>query len=170
MEPSTAAYELIKKWEGLSLRACKAIPTEKYYTIGYGHYGPDVQKGQLITQQRAEELMYRDVASFAPKLSQKCEHLTQRQYDALVSLIYNIGWYNFSTSMTFNYARLSNWQCDPLLCARRIILWIRAGGQVLLGLVHRRIDEANYFLGYEHFRLKDGQICEYYQNKKSHGK
>ena len=161
MEPSEKAYELIRKWEGLSLRACKAIPSEKYYSIGYGHYSPDINKGQVITIQQAEELMHQDVATFATKLSRKCEHLTQRQFDALVSLIYNIGWYSFSTSMTFNYARLCNWQTKPILCARRIILWTRAGGKVLLGLQRRRIDEANYFMGTETFYLKDGQICEH---------
>ena len=40
---------LIKRFEGCRLKAYKPVPTEKYWTIGWGHYGPDVREGQTIT-------------------------------------------------------------------------------------------------------------------------
>ena len=47
---------LIKTFEGCRLTAYKPVSTEKYYTIGYGHYGPDVKEGMTITQAQAEKL------------------------------------------------------------------------------------------------------------------
>jgi GH24 family phage-related lysozyme (muramidase) len=44
MNISQKGINLIKSYEGLMLHAYKPLPTEKYYTIGYGHYGSDVNK------------------------------------------------------------------------------------------------------------------------------
>ena len=49
MKASNDLNILIKYWEGESLKAYKAHPSEKYWTIGYGHYGPDVYEGMEIT-------------------------------------------------------------------------------------------------------------------------
>ena len=51
-----AGLSLLKSLEGCKLTAYK-LANEKYYTIGYGHYGADVKKGMTITQQEAEEFM-----------------------------------------------------------------------------------------------------------------
>lgn len=161
MKPSEKAYELIKQFEGLQLRAYKAIPSEKYYTIGYGHYSKDIRKGQLITQNQAEQFLHQDVADFAQKLATDCPNLEQNQYDALISLIYNIGWYNFRHSMTREKVKNMHTKWLPIQAARQITLWVRAGGKVLLGLQKRRVIEANHFLGYNCFELKDGNIIEH---------
>lgn len=161
MEPSSQAYEMIKSFEGLRCRAYKAIKTEKYYTIGYGHYGSDVKKNEYITVKQAEELMHADVAKYAHKLDVHNPTFVQNQYDALISLIYNIGWYNFAHSMTGVLAKQLNTTTTPIFVARRIILWDKSAGQVLLGLQRRRIIEANHFLGYEAFVLENGQIYEH---------
>lgn len=62
MKISEKGIELIKSFEGFSPVACKCLPSEKYYTIGYGHYGADVKAGQTITKEGALELLKRDVA------------------------------------------------------------------------------------------------------------
>ena len=46
--------------EGLKLEAYK-LPGEKYFTIGYGHYGPDVKKGMKISEEKAEKLLEKDI-------------------------------------------------------------------------------------------------------------
>lgn len=158
MKPSNEAYRLIRQHEGLSLRACKAIPEEKYYSIGYGHNSPEVKKGQTITTDYAETLLKQDVALYSGKLANACPRLSQRQYDAIVSLIYNIGWYQFRNSMTFIHCRDIGYKYTPESCADRIILWVRAAGRVLPGLQRRRVNEANYFLGYDRYQYKDGKI------------
>lgn len=160
MEPSQHAFELIKKWEQLRCRAYKALPSEKYYTIGYGHFGADVKPNKVITVQQAEKLLEKDVEKYAILLSGFNDKLEQHQYDALVSLVFNIGWYNFKYSMTGNYAHKVNITKAPIDVARRIILWVRSGGKVIYGLQRRRVDEANYFMGYEAFYLQDGEIYE----------
>ena len=53
--------EIIRDAEGLELKAYKPDPTEKYYTIGFGHYGKDVEKDDTITEETAEELLDEDV-------------------------------------------------------------------------------------------------------------
>lgn len=161
MEPSENAFEMIKAWEGLHCRAYKALPSERYYTIGYGHCRPEVKKGQSVTVKEAEQLLKNDVAEYSQLLDAINPTLLQHQYDALISLIYNIGWYNFVTSMTCVVTSSLNRKTTPIDVARRIILWVRSGGKVILGLQRRRVMEANYFLGYECFVLEDGQIYEH---------
>lgn len=161
MKPSEKAFEIIKQWEGLRCRAYKALTTEKYYTIGYGHCGPDVTKNQYITVQTAEQLLKEDVAKYAGMLSELNETLEQHQYDALISLIYNIGWWNFYHSMTAMVVMKLNTTETPISVARRIVLWVRSSGEVVLGLQRRRVMEANYFMGYEAFYMEDGEIYEH---------
>jgi GH24 family phage-related lysozyme (muramidase) len=51
----------LRSKEGLELEAYKPVDSEEYFTIGYGHYGPDVEEGMVITEARAEELLHEDV-------------------------------------------------------------------------------------------------------------
>ena len=51
MKITQECINLIKQFEGISLKAYKARPKEKYYTIGIGHYGPDVKAGMTITDE-----------------------------------------------------------------------------------------------------------------------
>ena len=46
--------------EGLKLEAYK-LPGEKYFTIGYGHYGPDVKEGMKISEEKAEKFLEKDI-------------------------------------------------------------------------------------------------------------
>ena len=55
-----AGLALIKNWEGCRLTAYKPVATEIYWTIGWGHYGPDVKEGQTITQAEADRLLVID--------------------------------------------------------------------------------------------------------------
>ena len=51
----------IREEEGKKLTAYKPVPSEEHYTIGYGHYGPDVKEGMTITEEEAEKLLDKDV-------------------------------------------------------------------------------------------------------------
>ena len=87
MRSSNKAYELIKKYEGLRLIAYKAVSTEKYYTIGYGHYGKNITKGMIITKETAESLLHNDIKKTenAVNIYNPLYSFNQCQYDALVS-------------------------------------------------------------------------------------
>ena len=62
MKTSNNGLLFIKRHEGCRLRAYKCFAHEKYYTIGYGHYGQDVKAGMTITQAQADELLKKDLA------------------------------------------------------------------------------------------------------------
>jgi len=137
MKTSQNGIELIKKFEGCRLDAYKAVPTEKYYTIGYGHYGEDVKKGMVITHAQAEAYLRKDIEKFEKAVNALTFNLNQNQFDALVSFTYNCG--------AGNLKRLvSNRTLADIPDA--ILLYNKSGGKVLKGLVRRRKAERELFL------------------------
>ena len=138
MKTSKKGLELIKKFEGCRLTAYKALPNEKYYTIGYGHCGSDVKKGQTITQEDADMLLAKDVQKFEYRVNAyKKYNWTQNEFDALVSFAYNIG----------NIDGLTNYgQRSKETIAEKMLLYTKSGGQTISGLVKRRQAEKLLFL------------------------
>lgn len=135
---SANGLNLIKSFEGCKLTAYKCLPTEKYYTIGYGHYGPDVTAGMKITKEQAEELFLQDcekaiknVNSFMSKYN-----FNQNQFDALVSFAFNIGSIiQLTASGTRTLEQISS----------KITAYNKSGGRVIAGLVKRRAKEKELF-------------------------
>ena len=93
MKISGQGIALIKSFEGCRLAAYKAVSTEKYYTIGWGHYGADVKAGQTISQGEADALLLSDLQQFVKYTNHYTSSLklNQNQFDALVSFCYNCG-------------------------------------------------------------------------------
>lgn len=91
-----AGIDLIKSFEGLKLTAyvCEA----GRWTVGYGHTGKDVYKGVKITESYALNLLYRDISVFEKTINNLDVNLSQNEFNALVSLVFNIGRENFRTS------------------------------------------------------------------------
>lgn len=132
MELSKVGLNLIKKYEGLRLKAYKPVATEEHWTIGYGHYGADVREGMTITEAQAEDFLMKDCASAVKAVNALKLNFTQNQFDALVSFTYNCG--------AGNLRKL----CKDRTIAEigeKIILYNKAGGKVLNGLVRRRKEE-----------------------------
>lgn len=136
-----AGLALIKNFEGCRLKAYKPVPTETYWTIGWGHYGPDVQEGQTITQAEADRLLASDCQRFAdavdnPKYCPLTAQLNANQRDALISFAFNCGA-----------------GCLQTLCRGRSLpqirdamaLYNKSGGKVLVGLQRRRAAEQQLF-------------------------
>lgn len=91
MKTSARGIDLIKRYESIRLKAYK-LAGEKYYTIGWGHTGPDVTANMTISSERADELLKLDLAKFERYVDQYVPiTLSQLQYDALVSYCYNRG-------------------------------------------------------------------------------
>lgn len=143
MEISQAGLDSIKKHEGLRLRAYR--DAVGIWTIGYGHTGPEVQPGMEITEAEAESILREDVMQ-----AESCieEHvavdLTQGQFDALCSFIFNLGCGAFERSTLL---RLLN-EGDYAGAAQQFGRWVNAGGKPLPGLVKRRGDELAMFSDY----------------------
>lgn len=132
--------ELIKSFEGLRLKAYKAIPSEPYYTIGYGHYGKDVSPDAVIDEDEAIYLLKRDLekAERAVNDLKIANSLNQYQFDALVSFTYNCG--------SGNLKKLVKDRSIEDI-GKAILKYNKANGQVLQGLVRRRQAEHDlYFM------------------------
>ena len=139
MKISEKGIELIISFEGFSKHACKCVPTEKYYTIGYGHYGKDVAKDATITKKDAVKLLKKDLSSFEKKVDKynHIYHFSQNEFDALVSFCYNVG--NID-KLTVNGRRSKSEIADAML------RYTQSGGNELRGLVRRRTMERELFL------------------------
>lgn len=158
MKASDDLKLLIKYWEGVRLKAYKAHPSEEYWTIGYGHYGSDVYEGMEITAEQADAYFEQDITQFeaaARRINEKYGlNANQNQFDALVSLAYNFGpgWVEANTGWRLARYIKSNFRdsygnpIPDLEIADAFAVLCSAGGEILPGLVKRRINEAEIFL------------------------
>ena len=134
---------MLKNFEGLRLHAYK--DAVGVWTIGYGHTGPDVYPGQVITEPQAEALLKGDVKKFEQGVQNLLARAAnQPQFDGLVLLAYNIGLGAFAQSTLL--ARFNAGDIEG--AARQFGEWVLAGGQILRGLVRRRFAEAVRFMAH----------------------
>lgn len=135
---------LIKDFEGFSesVYICPA----GYPTIGYGHL---VKKGENfpeeIGEEEAEELLRIDVKSAENsviRLIGNRRKLSNGQFDALVSFVYNLG----AGALQRSTLRQKCLRGDDEAAAHEFLKWCRAGGRVLNGLLKRRKAEAWLYL------------------------
>ena len=136
MKTSNEGIKLIKSFEGCRLYAYKPVPTEKYYTIGYGHYGSDVRSGMIITQKQAEDMLVNDLVKYENYVNTTGLKLNQNQFDALVSFTYNCG--------NGNLKKLISGRTIPQI-SNALLLYNKSGGKVLAGLTRRRKAEKALF-------------------------
>ena len=141
MKISNKGIELIKNFEGCRLTAYKPVAAETYYTIGYGHYGPDVVKGMTITQAQADEYLKKDITGFEMIVETTCDYLSlnQNEFDALVSFTFNCGGGGL-LQLTANKTRTKKQMMEHILAYNK-----GADGKVLEGLVRRRTAEKELF-------------------------
>lgn len=136
-----AGLALIKNWEGCRLTAYKPVPTETYWTIGWGHYGSDVRQGDTITQAEADALLASDCQRFADAVDDPANvpltaSLNANQRDALISFAFNCGAGNLRT--------LCRGRTLAQIC-EAMSLYTKSGGKSLLGLERRRAAEQRLF-------------------------
>ena len=136
MKTGSKGINLIKEFEGCRLVAYKC--PAGVWTIGYGHTGSDVFSGLSITHERAEELLKKDLEKYEGYVEKYVPFpLNQNQFDALVSFTYNCG--------AGNLQQLVNGR-DAATVAEKMLLYNKAGGKTLAGLVRRREAERELFL------------------------
>jgi lysozyme len=132
---------LIKKHEGLRLEAYLPTPND-VWTIGYGHTHT-AKKGQKITEAQAEELLRRDIAWAEEAVNESVVvPLTQNQFDALVSFVFNVGVGAFSKSTLLRLLNAKDYEG----AANQFLRWNKQKGKVLNGLTKRREEERRLFL------------------------
>ena len=123
-------------------------PLPKGATIGYGHLikpGENFRNG--ITENVATELLHSDIATAERIVKNNISvPLSQNQYDALVSLAYNIGAKNFATSTVVRYINNPKFHSSKypnLESAWKA--WNRSLGEISNGLINRRQSEWNMY-------------------------
>lgn len=132
---SQRGIDLIKEFEGCVLTAYK--DPVGVWTIAYGHT-KGVYAGQTVTQEEAEEMLREDVQIYNDAVMKydSIYHFNQNQEDALTSFAYNIGSID---QLTKEGSR----SIEEI--SRCILLYNKAGGKVLEGLVRRRQAEKALF-------------------------
>jgi lysozyme len=117
------------------------------WTIGFGTTvypnGIKVKKGDTCTEAQAKAYMAHDLKKFESAVNNTVKvPLNQNQFDALVSLAYNIGTNAFSKSTLVKKLNAN----DIRGAADQFDVWVNAGGKRMQGLVNRRAKEKEVFL------------------------
>jgi lysozyme len=143
---SLKGFELIKRFEGLSLKPyiCPAgIPT-----IGYGNtYYPNGKKVTLqdepITQSIADKLLESLLPPYEKAVDSFCrDDISQSQFDALCSFAYNVGVGNLQKSTLIKKVNVN--PSDPTI-KEEFLKWNKGAGKVLAGLTKRRQAESDLY-------------------------
>lgn len=147
MQITKNGLKIIKNFEGLKLKPypCSSnIPTIGYGSTYYENGKKVTLQDAPITKVRAEQLLTyitdKDFASIVNKYVRV--PLTQNQFDALVSLAYNIGGSRFRKSTLVK--KLNKY--DYVGAANSFWMWRKSGRKILKGLVRRRKMEKELFL------------------------
>lgn len=136
---SKNGLDLIKQFESLQLKAYKC--SANVWTIGYGHT-KNVKEGDCISQDQANCFLMRDLYSVELAIVRLVKvKLNQNQFDALCSLIFNIGISAFKKSTLL--AKLNNG--DYVGAAEQFRRWNKVNNVVMAGLVRRRQAEEDLF-------------------------
>ena len=143
MKTSQEGVNLIKSFEGLETRAyvCPA----GILTVGYGHTGPDVYSGQIVSVQQAEQLLKDDLGEAEKAVNDYVKvSINQNQFDALVSFTFNVGTGAFESSTLLK--RLNSKENPCTVAKEELPRWAKgSGNEVLQGLLRRRSAEVEMF-------------------------
>ena len=146
MKIGSEGLKLIKEFEGCKLISYKC--PAGVWTIGIGSTryadGSPVKANQALPNEGAAlMLLTKTVAAYEHTVNTVGVELTQNEYDALVSLCYNIGSGNFVSSTLVKMLKAGEPKSEV---AKQFLRWDKAGGKPLAGLTRRRNAEAELFL------------------------
>lgn len=133
---------LIKEFESCKLTAYR--DQRGIWTCGWGATGPDISARTHWTQEQADTRFDRDVEVRAKQLTEYLDEAptTQNQFDALLSLGYNIGMGALKSSTALRKHIAGDYKG----AASAILLWNKTNGQPNKGLTRRRNDERELYL------------------------
>lgn len=155
MKTSENGKQLIKTSEGLRLQsypdpATGGLPV----TIGFGSTrikGKPIKLGLTITKEQAEEYLADDLVPFEQAVNSLVKvKLTQNQFDALISFVYNVGadidTDNIAEGLGDSTLLKKLNAGDYKGAADQFLKWDKANGKVMKGLTIRRQAERALFL------------------------
>jgi lysozyme len=142
MNYSKNGLALTEQFESCRLTAYR--DSKGVLTIGWGHTGPEVTEGLVITQEQADEWMLSDVAGAVHSVnSMVTAPVTQEEFDALVDFTFNAGCGHFHGSTMLALLNKGDYHG----AAGEFEKWDKCGGVVLTGLLRRRKAEEALFVG-----------------------
>ena len=146
MKTSDKGLQFIRREEGERLTAYADIIG--VWTIGVGHTGTvdgkPVAKGMVISADKSQELLSADLSKFESAITRLVKvPLKQYEFDALVSLVFNIGETNFARSTLLKKLNANDFKG----AAEQFLAWKNAGGRPVQGLLNRRKREKDMFNG-----------------------
>ena len=142
MKTSLKGIDLIKKFEGLQYYPYRC-PAGKL-TIGYGHvinrkYYDLTRAISPITQEKAEQFLDKDLKEVEATINYAVKvDLMQNQFDALASLIYNWGSYNFRSSKGLKKLNTGDYEASANEFFSEEKGVVKVNGRILKGLLNRR--------------------------------
>lgn len=140
--------KMIQQWEGLFLTAYHgAADRPGLLTIGYGHTDaagpPLVHAGDVITRSQASDILRSDLGHVEANVSSMVKvPLTDNQFAALVSFVFNVGEANFGKSSLLRKLNKGDYASVPA----ELMKWNRANGKPVQGLSNRRAAEAGLWV------------------------
>jgi len=145
---SPQCVDFVKSFEGFSATPYYDIVGVK--TIGYGMTGSEIAGLYSVTEKQASDMLKNLLNNnyalpLKNNLDSKKVNLNQNQFDALVSMAYNVG-INGLLGSTL-YRNVCAGVRDVNTITENFCAWSYAGGKVIAGLLRRRKDEANMFFG-----------------------
>jgi lysozyme len=143
MKINAKGLELVKRFEGLRLEAYRC--PAGVLTIGFGSTGPHVRQGMVITPGEAERLLVKDLSRFEAGVEAMVTGVptSEDEFSACVALSFNIGLNAFARSTVLRRHKQGN----KIGAANAFLMWNKAGGRILPGLVRRREAERDLYLG-----------------------
>ena len=151
LETSASMIAVIKKFEGLRLKAYKC--PAGVFTIGYGHT-ENVFADSEISELMADQILRKDLQKFEQTINDLDLPLLQCEFDALVSFVFNVGIGNFNKS---TLKKLLS-QKKFFYAAKEFDKWVFAGGKKLPGLQNRRNKERKIFEGRKLEDYQDNEL------------
>ena len=145
MKTSEACIAMLKEFEGF---AEYAYFDYSHYSIGYGSTCDPDDYPNGITEAEADALLREFIASMEEELNRFANRtgilFSQYQFDALMLFTYNVGTGWMYSDGDFRQAVIDNATGNEFIYP--FTLWSSAGGKMNVGLVNRRLMEANMYL------------------------
>jgi lysozyme len=140
MKLNNGGITFIKKFESCRLSAYK--DSKGVWTVGWGHTGKDVDSSTTFTQMQADIAFINDASKAVNAVNNLVKQLiSQNEFNALVSFVYNVGEGNFKSSTLLKELNNGNY----VAAADEFPKWNHSGGIVVNGLTKRRLAEKALF-------------------------
>ena len=138
MKMNDEGIRLIKSFEGFRTKPYQ-LNGEKYYTVGWGHYGKDVNPNKIYTLEECERFFKEDIYRFKVNVDKYdiFYDFNENEFSALVSFAYNVG----SVDGLLNWGKRTRNE----IRVKMLQYCHDSTGAILEGLHRRRIKELELF-------------------------